>query len=232
VRAPTPAPAGGGAFVPYRASFLSEVEANVEEGRWVKMCMQCGVCAGSCPFGPHWQHSPQKLFMMIRAGQREAVLATDSMWMCTSCYNCVVRCPRKLPITTIMHGIAAYAHKLGLAPKMQPTRDFSLQFWSNCTRGGRINELKLTVDLYFRDGLIAGIKKGWSMRGVALGLLKAKRLNPFELFAGHRCKDRKGIAAMLAKARQIEQRGNVRRPRESGDPGASGQDAGFPLARE
>ncbi len=85
------------------------------------MCMQCGVCAGSCPLGPAWEHSPQKIFMMIRAGKRDEVLKSDSMWMCTSCYNCIVRCPRKLPITHIMHGLANYAHRLGLAPQGQPT---------------------------------------------------------------------------------------------------------------
>lgn len=190
----------------YRNSFLHEVEEHVDEGQWVKMCMQCGVCAGSCPFGPHWEHSPQKIFMMIRAGKREEVLISDSMWMCTSCYSCVVRCPRQLPITQIMHGLAAYAHRLGLAPKMQPTRDFSIQFWENCTRTGRVNELRLTTGLYFRDGLVAGIKKGWAMRNVALGLLMAKRLNPFELFKGHDCKDRKGIQAMLKKANEIDGR--------------------------
>ena len=190
--------------VRYRNNFLAEVEAHVEDGQWVKMCMQCGVCAGSCPLGQHWQHTPQKLFQMIRAGKREEVLTSDAMWMCTSCYNCVVRCPRKLPITQIMHGLASYAHKLGLAPKMQPTRDFSILFWNNCTRTGRVNELKLTMGLYFSNGLIAGIKKGWSMRNIALGLVMAKRLNPFELFGGHQCKDQKGIAAMLKKAREIE----------------------------
>ena len=30
----------------YRNNFLREVEEKVEEGQWVKMCMQCGVCAG------------------------------------------------------------------------------------------------------------------------------------------------------------------------------------------
>jgi hypothetical protein len=35
------------------------------------------------PLGPHWEHSPQKLFMMIRAGRREEVLRTDAMGMCT-----------------------------------------------------------------------------------------------------------------------------------------------------
>jgi heterodisulfide reductase subunit C len=32
---------------------------------------------------------------MIRAGKREAVLSSESVWMCTSCYNCIVRCPRE-----------------------------------------------------------------------------------------------------------------------------------------
>ena len=200
----TPSEANTAASARYRNNFLREVEAHVEDGQWVKMCMQCGVCAGSCPLGAHWQHTPQKIFMMIRAGKRDEVLRSDAMWMCTSCYNCVVRCPRKLPITQIMHGLASYAHRLGLAPKMQPTRDFSILFWNNSTRTGRVNELKLTLGLYFKDGLVAGIKKGWSMRHVAFGLLKAGRLNPLELFGGHACKDAKGIAAMLKKAREIE----------------------------
>ena len=190
----------------YHNDFLKEVEENVEEGKWVKMCMQCGVCAGSCPFGPHWAHPPQELFMMIRAGKRAEVLNTDSMWMCTSCYNCVVRCPRKLPITQIMHGLATYSNNLGMAPKIQPTRDFSLLFWKNFTSTGRVNELKLTLGVYFMGGFMAGIKKGWEMRNIGLGLYKAKRLNPLELFKGHACKDKKGIHAMLKKAAEIEQR--------------------------
>lgn len=191
---------------PYQLDFLREVEREVEGGEMVKMCMQCGVCAGSCPFGPHWQHSPQKIFMMIRAGQRQEVLTSDAMWMCTSCYNCVVRCPRKLPITTIMHGLASYAQRLGLAPKMQPTRDFSLRFFDNFKRAGRVNELKLTLGLYFKDGFVAGLKNAWTMRHVGLGLLKAGRLNPLEMLGGHKVRDQRGLAAMLAKVQEIEQR--------------------------
>jgi len=194
------------AMAKYSNDFLREVEERVEEGDWVKMCMQCGVCAGSCPFGPHWEHSPQKIFMMIRAGKREAVLASDAMWMCTSCYNCMVRCPRKLPITHIMHGLATYAHRLGLAPKMQPTRQWSVLFWENCIKTGRVNELKLTLGLYFKDGFVAGIKKALSMQAIGLGLLKAGRLNPFELFKGHECKDKAGIQRMIKKAQEIENR--------------------------
>jgi quinone-modifying oxidoreductase subunit QmoC len=190
----------------YRNNFLREVEENVEEGHWVKMCMQCGVCSGSCPFGPHWTHPPQEIFMMIRAGRREEVLASDSMWMCTSCYNCIVRCPRKLPITHIMHGLANYAHRLGLAPKGQPTREFAKLFWDNMMKKGRVNEMKLTIGHYFRNGIGPGIKEAMSMKDIGLGMLKAKRLNPMELLGGHGVKDLKGFQAIVAKAKEIEDR--------------------------
>lgn len=190
----------------YRNNFLREVEENIEEGHWVKMCMQCGVCSGSCPFGPHWAHPPQEIFMMIRAGKRDEVLSSDSMWMCTSCYNCMVRCPRKLPITHIMHGLANYAHRLGIAPKGQPTREFAKLFWDNMMKKGRVNEMKLTIGHYFRNGVGPGIKEAMTMKDIGLGMLKAKRLNPMELLGGHGVKDLKGFQAMVAKAREIEDR--------------------------
>ncbi len=194
------------AVAKYQNNFLKEVEERVEDGEWVSMCMQCGVCAGSCPLGPHWEHSPQKIFRMIMAGKRDEVLTSDSVWMCTSCYSCIVRCPRKLPITHIMHGIAHYAHRLGVAPKGQPTRELASVFWKNLVKTGRVNELKFSLAVYFKDGFSQGIKNLLGMQGIALGLVKAKRLNPMEIIGGHKCKDVGGIQKMLAKAKEIEDR--------------------------
>ena len=188
----------------YRNNFLKEVEGNVEEGDWVKMCMQCGVCSGSCPLGSDWDHPPQELFMMIRAGKREEVLGSESMWMCTSCYNCIVRCPRGLPITHIMHGLANYAHRLGLAPKNNPTRRFAKIFWDNIAKTGRVNELKLSLGLYFMDGFSTGIKRALSMQKVGFGLLKTKRLNPMGLFSSGGIKSKNDLQKIIAKAREIE----------------------------
>ena len=188
----------------YRNNFLEEVEANVEEGEWVKMCMQCGVCSGSCPLGPYWEHPPQEIFMMIRAGKRDEVLKSESMWMCTSCYNCIVRCPRGLPITHIMHGLAHYAERLGLAPKQNPTRRFALMFWDNIAKYGRVNEALLSLKLYFMDGFSTGIKRALEMAPVGLGLFKAKRFNPMALVAHKGCKGKKDLQKILAKARAIE----------------------------
>jgi quinone-modifying oxidoreductase subunit QmoC len=191
----------------YQNNFLKEIEEQAEMGDWVKMCMQCGLCSGSCPthFQAGWDHPPQEIFMMIRAGKRDEVLKSSSMWMCTSCYNCYVRCPRKVPVTHVMHGIAEYAYRIGQAPKNQPTQHLSKTFWDNCTKTGRVNEVKLTQTLYFKDGIGAGIKKAMEMQSVALGLVKAKRLNLLEAVGiAHKCKDIKGIHAMLAKAKELE----------------------------
>jgi len=116
--------------------------------------------------------------MMIRAGKREEVLSSSSMWMCTSCYNCIARCPRGLPITHIMHGLATYAKRLGLVPQEQPTAKFAQLFWDNLTKTGRVNELKLGIALYFKVG--EGIKTAMENKDLGLAMVKAKRMNPFE----------------------------------------------------
>jgi quinone-modifying oxidoreductase subunit QmoC len=188
----------------YRNNFLKEVEANVEEGEWVKMCMQCGVCSGSCPLGKHWAHPPQEIFMMIRAGKRDEVLGSDSMWMCTSCYNCIVRCPREVPITHIMHGLATYSKKLGLAPKGQPTQVFSQIFWDNMMKKGRVNELKLGLSLYFKDGFGEGVKNAMANQKLGMNMMKAKRMSPMEILGGHGVKDLSGLQKIIKKAEEIE----------------------------
>lgn len=188
----------------YKGNFLKEVTDNVEEGNWVKMCMQCGVCSGSCPLGPHWDHPPQELFMMIRANKREEVLSSTSMWMCTSCYNCVARCPRGLPITHIMHGLAHYGKRMGMKPKNQPTEKFGQMFWDNLVKKGRVNELKLGLGLYFKDGFVEGVKVSMGKQKLGLNMMKAKRMSPMEMLGGHGVSDLSGFHAMLKKAEELE----------------------------
>ena len=142
--------------------------------------------------------------MMIRANKRDEVFTSESMWMCTSCYSCVVRCPRELPITHIMHGLATYAKKLGLAPKSNPTQWFSEVFWNNMMKKGRVNELKLVHSLYFKEGFGAGIKEVMVHQKLGMSMMNAKRMAPMGVFGGHGVKDPSGLQKMIKKAQEIE----------------------------
>ena len=112
----------------YDLCFARWVYKNVEGADRLSLCMQCGMCSGSCPIGGEMDNGPRKLFMMIRAGMKEEVLTASTIWNCTQCYNCVVRCPRQVPVTYILQSLAAHAHREGYAPKKATAR-FSKAFW-------------------------------------------------------------------------------------------------------
>ena len=62
-------------------------------------CMQCGMCAASCPLGEAMEFPPRKLILQTAAGNLDQVLASPSLWMCVGCYTCSHRCPRDIELT-------------------------------------------------------------------------------------------------------------------------------------
>ncbi|MFB3896153.1 MAG: 4Fe-4S dicluster domain-containing protein, partial [bacterium] len=77
--------------------FLDEIYA-IPAGEKIKDCIQCGTCTGSCPVSFVMDHAPRKLWGMIRAGMRDEVLSSNTIWLCASCYSCSVRCPQEIKI--------------------------------------------------------------------------------------------------------------------------------------
>ncbi|NQU11796.1 (Fe-S)-binding protein [bacterium] len=69
------------------------------EGHDLLTCMQCGVCAGTCPYGEAMQYPPRRIIAMLRAGRIEEVLASDSLMNCVACYACMTKCPRGIRLT-------------------------------------------------------------------------------------------------------------------------------------
>jgi heterodisulfide reductase subunit C len=84
-------------------SFLEEVIEATPGGERLMHCLQCGSCGGSCPSGGDMEFTPRTLFALIAAGERDRVLAANTMWACVSCYFCTTRCPQNIPITDIVY---------------------------------------------------------------------------------------------------------------------------------
>lgn len=194
---PTPAKA-------YDLSFARWVYDNVDGGDRLRLCMQCGVCSGSCPIGPQMDHGPRKLFMMVRAGMKEAVLTSNTLWGCVSCYNCVVRCPRQVPVAHILHDLATVAVREGYAPaKASDNARFAKAFWWSAAKFGRTDERLVTAKYYFSFGLAEGYKRGMANLPIAKAMVATKRMH---LGMPHKCQGTKELQAILAKAAEIEAR--------------------------
>jgi dimethylglycine catabolism B len=72
------------------------------DGERVRICLQCGMCSGVCPFGFAMDFPPGQMIAALRADVFERVLQSDTAWMCISCYACTEVCPSKIPLTAAM----------------------------------------------------------------------------------------------------------------------------------
>ena len=57
-------------------------------------CMKCGKCSASCPSYNEMDIKPHQFVSFVQRGDLEALMASQSVWRCLSCFACVERCPR------------------------------------------------------------------------------------------------------------------------------------------
>jgi quinone-modifying oxidoreductase subunit QmoC len=168
-------PGGSSAPATYDPTFAAEVFEKVDSGEEIKMCMQCGVCAASCPLSQVMDFSPRKIFTLIRAGRRDEVLSSRAILLCTSCYACKVRCPRKVPVVDVMHGLARYAIVNGYATRPE-TQSFGTHFWGNIYKLGRVDEKDVSRKYFFRDGLFKAPMYALKMADIGLKMMLRRRM--------------------------------------------------------
>ncbi len=126
--------------------FLEEV-SSTPGGETVRWCVQCGTCSSSCPNVAEMDYSPRKTIALIRAGRRYAVLTSNTMWICASCYLCTVRCPRGVKITELMHALERVATRHGLTLR-RTTATMHRVFINSIKKYGRIHEFGMMLKFY------------------------------------------------------------------------------------
>ncbi len=72
------------------------------QGRRVLSCIQCGMCAGTCPYGDVMDYPPRRIIAMLRAGLLEKVFQSDGLLACVACYACMAKCPRDIRLTEVL----------------------------------------------------------------------------------------------------------------------------------
>lgn len=181
----------------YNEGFSKEVY-KLESGSYVKVCMQCGVCVVSCATRQRMDYTPRKMFMMIRAGKKEEVMRSNTMWMCTSCYTCKVRCPRGIPIVDVMHDLKSMAIKQGYVS--YPQAAFYQAFWQEVMSRGKVFEGGVAARFFLKRGL-GEIKNAFGMKDMGLTMLKHGRM---PLLPPKTIKGMKDLRKIVAKAQELQ----------------------------
>jgi heterodisulfide reductase subunit C len=176
-------------------SFLEEVIAATTGGETLRTCLQCGSCGGSCPSGPDMDHTPRGVFAMIEAGMRDEVLRSNTPWYCVSCYYCMVRCPKEIPITDIMYTLKRMAVRAKLYDDSDAP-DFSESFIGFVENYGRSFELGLATRYHLTHSPL----KKFSLGPFALDMIRRNRI----ALRPERIKDIDQLRKILDKAKTME----------------------------
>ena len=79
-----------------------ETLLQTPDGKRILTCIQCGTCAGTCPYGEYMDFPPRRIINMLRRGRIEEVFKSDSMLRCVACYACMTKCPRGIRLSDIL----------------------------------------------------------------------------------------------------------------------------------
>jgi heterodisulfide reductase subunit C len=73
-------------------------------GENIDLCYQCGACSSGCPLTDEMDLLPSTIMRLVQVGVEE-ILETKTIWICSSCFTCQVRCPRGIDVANVMEAL-------------------------------------------------------------------------------------------------------------------------------
>jgi quinone-modifying oxidoreductase subunit QmoC len=129
-------------------------------------CIQCGTCSGTCPVSHYMDFTPRRIIAMVRAGFKEEVLRSFTIWLCASCHFCTADCPRGIKITDVMYALKQLAIKEKVYPRRFPIPVMAQEFYKHVKKKGRNSEGRLMMNMAFKTNpfrLLRYAQVGWRL---------------------------------------------------------------------
>lgn len=78
-------------------------------GADVRKCMCCGKCSATCPAYDEMEYHPHQFVSMVKNGDIEPLLSSQSLYKCLSCFACIDRCPRGVEPAKVVEAVRLMA---------------------------------------------------------------------------------------------------------------------------
>jgi heterodisulfide reductase subunit C len=135
-----------------KTGYISEIKS--ETGVNVNRCYQCGKCTAGCAVAEEMDYPPSRVMRMLQTrdnGNFNKVLASESIWLCVSCQNCLTRCPMEIDIPQLMDYLREKAiREKKVNKKSKQVLSFHKAFLDSVKYTGRLYEIGLVADYKVR----------------------------------------------------------------------------------
>jgi heterodisulfide reductase subunit C len=110
---------------------------------------------------------------MVQLGMVDEVLKSKTMWLCSLCYQCQVRCPRGIPLTDTITRLKERAVKEGAAQWPKSTLFYKV-FNDVVRRYGRMREMEFMARYLLSADPLGAV----NYAGLGLTLLARGKVHP------------------------------------------------------
>jgi len=175
-------------------NFLAEIK-HLSGAENIDACIQCGTCSSSCPMSVYMDHPPRKIIAMIKNGFKDEALRSFTIWLCSSCYTCQVRCPAEIKITDVMYALKRQAIEAKVFPSRFAIPVLDREMTRLIAKHGRSSELWLILRLYLKSRHIVPMIK---MAPLGLKLMRTGRMP----LRQESIKNKKQLKALLSAVKE------------------------------
>ncbi|AEB08549.1 4Fe-4S dicluster domain-containing protein [Desulfobacca acetoxidans] len=134
-------------------------------------CYQCTKCSSGCPLTFAMDLLPHQIIRLSALGQKDLVLSSNTIWVCSACETCTTRCPNDIDIAGVMDYLKEQAVKSGRPSPQRDVLAFHRSFLADIRlSGGRLNEpLLMGLFALRRKGLLTKLMTGAMTDDLKLG---------------------------------------------------------------
>ncbi|AGL01597.1 4Fe-4S dicluster domain-containing protein [Desulfoscipio gibsoniae] len=132
-----------------KRKFFNEVREK--SGQPIELCYQCQKCASGCIATGYADFYPNEIIRLVQLGQKERVLNSSSIWICSSCETCGARCPNGINTAEVMDALKEMAIAAGMV-KEKNINLFHNTFLNSVRSHGRVHETSMMVIYKIKSG--------------------------------------------------------------------------------
>ena len=134
-----------------------------EVGSNVAACYQCAKCSAGCPVSEITDLLPHRVIRLAQLGQKQELLGSKHIWLCTGCGTCSERCPNQVDVALVMDRLKAQAMRTGATVEQVEAARFHKIFLDSVERFGRAHEFGVLRRLRGMGGMMKDMKLGLEM---------------------------------------------------------------------